>query len=206
MNGIIKVNGYMKKVEEFIITASILLMAVILVANVIGRTLHHTLTFAEELSVLLSVICTFVGTSYCARLGCHITMTAAVDTLPHAGKKICMYIVSIGTAAAMLFLAYWAGVYVLSLYTSGRFSPSLHIPLWIPYLLIPFGLIMTAIQYLIILYLNIRDRDVVHTGIEQLVDETVDMSDEAIAQAAQEAAAEDASPEKNDEKKEGEDV
>lgn len=186
MNGILKINGYMRKVEEFIISTSILIMAIILVANVICRIFNNALTFAEEVCALLAIICTFVGTSYCARLGCHITMTAAVDTLPLIGKKICMYIVCIGTAAAMLFLAYWAGVYVLSLYTSGRFSPSLHIPLWIPYLLIPFGLIMTAIQYLIIFGLNIRDRDVVHTGIDVLVDETVDMSDEAIAEELRE--------------------
>lgn len=182
MNGIIKLNGYVKKVEEFIISASILLMAVILVANVICRMFGSALTFAEEVCALLAIICTFVGTSYCARLGCHITMTAAVDMLPHVGKKVCMYIVCIGTAAAMLFLTYWAAIYVQSLFTSGRFSPSLHIPLWIPYLLIPYGLVTTAFQYLLILGLNIKDQAVVHTGLEVLVDETVDMSDEAIAQ------------------------
>lgn len=181
MNSIIKLNGYIKKVEEFIISASILLMAVILVANVICRMFGSALTFAEEVCALLAIICTFVGTSYCARLGCHITMTAAVDMLPRVGKKICMFIVCIGTAAAMLFLAYWASIYVMSLLTSGRFSPSLHIPLWIPYLLIPYGLVTTSLQYLLILGLNVKDRAVVHTGLEVLVDETVDMSDEAIA-------------------------
>lgn len=183
MDRILKVNRAFKKVEELILSVCIILMAIILVANVIGRTfLNHSLTFAEEFCALLTVMVTFAGTSYCARLSCHICMTAVFDLLPMAGKKVFMFIVSVVTAGSVLYIAYQAILYIMNLQSSGRFTPSLHIPLWIPYLIIPLGLVFTAIQYLVTLGLNFRDRDEIHTGVEKIIDESVNVSDEAIRQ------------------------
>lgn len=184
MESILKFNRLFKKVEEVILSTCILVMAVILVANVVGRTcFQYSLTFAEEICALLTIAVTFAGTSYCARMSCHICMTAVFDLLPHFGKKIFMFIVSVVTAAAMLFLSYLAIKYIMDLYLSGRFTPALHIPLWLPYVIIPVGLVLTAAQYLITLGLNFRDKDTIHIGVERIVDATVDMSDEAIMNA-----------------------
>ena len=190
MESILKFNRIFKKVEEVILSTAIILMAVILVANVIGRMFSRSLTWAEEICALLTVITTFVGTSYCARMSCHITMTAVFDTLPLVGKKIFQFIVTVGTSAAMCYLSYQAIRYILNLQSSGRFTPALHIPLWIPYLMIPIGLISTAIQYLVTLGLNVRDKDIIHVGVETVVDESVDMSDEAAKEALEDATEE----------------
>ena len=192
MESILKLNRLFKNFEEFILSTCILVMAVILVSNVVGRTFfQYSLTFAEEVCALLTIAVTFAGTSYCARMSCHICMTAVFDLLPHVGKKIFMFIVSVITAAAMVFLSYLAIKYIMDLYSSGRFTPALHIPMWLPYVIIPGGLIMTAVQYLITLGLNIQDKENIHIGVEKVVDETVDMSDEAIMNAENEGGTEE---------------
>lgn len=182
MKAVIKINNSLKRVDEFIIYTCIIVVSIILVGNVMGRTfMQHSITWAEEVCTNIMIILTFVGTSYCARMSCHIYMSAIFDALPFKLKKCNQYIISIGVIIGLSAICFYAIIYIMNLIKSGRFTPSLRIPLWIIYLFIPYGLISTIMQHIITIYLNITDKDNVHQGVEQIVDESVDMSDEAIA-------------------------
>ena len=168
MEWIEKINGYVKKVEEFILSYSVILMAIILVANVVGRTFFKvSLTFAEETSSILTVLLTFAGVSYCARMGRHINMTALFDAVPKGGKKTFVFISSIITAGALFYLAFLSSKYVMTVFNSGRYTSALQIPLWIPYIMLPLGFVFAGIQYLIIFVMNLRDKEIVYTSIEK---------------------------------------
>ena len=167
MESILKANARVKKIEEFMMCFFIWMMAITLIGNVVARFFFEkSLSFAEEVSTLYTVVVTFVGTSFCARVGRHITMTAIFDIMPEKIKKGMMIIVSLGTAAAMLFVAYLAAMYCRHLFISGRVTAALQIPLWIPYLIIPIALVFAAIQYLLIFALNVTDHDHVHTCVD----------------------------------------
>lgn len=175
VDGLVKFNGYVKKFEELILSYSILLMTLILVANVIGRLVFsHSLKFAEEAGSMLTIIVTFIGVSYCARVGRHIIMTVFFDIMPPKGKKLFLFISASFTTACLLYLTYLSTNYIMGVYATGRVTPALGLPMWIPYLFVPLGFLMGAFQYLIILLMNIRDKTSYHTCIDPIPDETAD--------------------------------
>lgn len=193
MEFIHKLNGYLQKIEEFVLSWSIILMALILVANVIGRVVFQkSLTFAEEISSILTICLTFAGVSYCARIGRHINMTALFDAVPKNGKKVFLFISSAITFVALLYLAYLSSRYVATVFKTGRYTSALQIPLWIPYLMLPIGFCCAGIQYFIILMMNIMDKDIVHTQIVKGQD------DFAVEEYSNDSAAENTDADKGD--------
>ncbi len=197
MEGLAKFNGYIKKFEEFILSYSILLMTIILVANVIGRLVfNYSLKFAEEAGSMLTIIVTFIGISYCARVGRHIIMTVFFDIMPPKGKKLFLYISSSFTTVCLFFLTYLSTNYIMGVYATGRVTPALGLPMWLPYLFVPLGFLLGAFQYLIILLMNITDKTNYHTCIDPIPDETADpeiliMDREPMADEALEADPQD---------------
>ncbi len=88
MNLVRKIDKAVCKIEEFILSSSIILMAAILIGNVIARRVFKSSwTFAEEVGQLLVVISTFIGLGYGVRKGQHINMSALLDLAPRKGKK-----------------------------------------------------------------------------------------------------------------------
>lgn len=134
-------------VEQGVLIVGILLMAAVTIANVIFRNLGESLSFADELAQILVVIVTFVGVGHGVRNARHIRVSALHDLLPETGQKVLLTIVSFTSSALIALLAVYAIDYVSNLKTSGRVMPSLQFPLWIPYLIVPVGLIIGAAQF-----------------------------------------------------------
>lgn len=83
-----KINKYIGMFEVFVLISCVITMAVILIGNVFSRQLfNNSWKFAEEVGQFLVVIITFIGTSYAARKGKHIRMSALYDILPEKGKR-----------------------------------------------------------------------------------------------------------------------
>ena len=96
MNALLKIDKGISYLEKVIMIIAIIVMASVLFANVVGRIVfHHSLTFAEELGTMGTVYVTFVGLSYCARVGEHIAMTAIFDALKGKARKVLMIIIAL---------------------------------------------------------------------------------------------------------------
>lgn len=155
------INSYCEKFEKFVISWSIILMALIAIVNVLSRNiLNSSLTWAEEVTQFTIIWVTFIGTSYAARIGVHIRMSALSDILGHKTKKYLMILVTAGTAALMFYMAYFGYLYTLKLYTTHRLTLGLHIPLYLVILWVPVGFVMTAIQYILTVLKNFREEEV----------------------------------------------
>ena len=138
----------------------VILMAVNTIANVVGRfAFDHSLAFAEELNSIFILLVTFAGIGYAARRGRHIRMSAIYDACPHGVRRVLMIAISGITAALMLFLAWFSLVYLASLQSQGRVYPALGIPVYVSYLWVPIGLLVTGIQYALTLWKNLREKD-----------------------------------------------
>ncbi len=147
--------------EAVMLAIGVLVMAVISVANVIGRfAFGESLFFAEELNQFIIVLITFVGIGYAARKGRHIRMSAIYDSLPDVWRKVLMVLIALVTAAAMFVLAYYAYLYVAKVAATGRIAPSLRVPVYITFLWVPVGFAITGIQYLLTAVVNLLRRDV----------------------------------------------
>ena len=134
--------------ELLAVGGGVLLMAVIMVANVIGRvTVGQSLRGATEVTEILIFLLTFVGLSYGVRCARHISMSALYDQLAGRLRKGTLVLITFTTGCLMFYLAYEAYGYVASIYERGRATSALQIPLWTVYSVLPIGFFLAGLQY-----------------------------------------------------------
>ncbi len=156
-----RVNSLVERFEKFMISWSIIVMAVVAIANVVGRNLFsYSFTWAEEVTQFAIVWVTFIGASYAARMGVHIRMTAVFDVLAPGLKKMLMIVITFSTAGLMFFLAWYGYQYALNLYTIKRHTLGLQIPLYWIMMWVPLGFALTGIQYLQTGILNMMKKEI----------------------------------------------
>lgn len=155
------IDQFISRIESVILAAGVLLMAFNTMANVVGRFVFgESLFFSGEVNRILIIMITFAGIGYAARHGRHIRMSAIYDALPVGGRKALMISISVFTGLIMLFLLYYSLVYIVDLYSKGRILPALSIPIFLIYLWVPLGFLITAIQYFLTAIKNLTSRDV----------------------------------------------
>ena len=162
-----------KCLECFFVGGSVLLMAAVLGGNFLSRNLFNiSWNAAEEIGLMLLIVLTFVGVSYCARLGRHVRMSILVDLAPHKIKKILLIVTYLVTAFLMFYLAWLGWAWVLKTYNTYRVSPVLRLPLYIVYCAVPFGFFLAGVQYVLIAVKNVVDHDTVWIGLDTKEHET----------------------------------
>ena len=137
-------------IERTLIASSVLLMAFLMSAHVVGNLLFNRgIPGTYEITEMLIVIITFVGVGYAARHARHIRMSAFYDILNQRWRKVLLIIISVGTATLMFYFAYKSAQYDLALYARGRTSSALHIPMWVVNLALPAGFTLAGVQYVL---------------------------------------------------------
>ena len=145
----------LRQIEEKVIAASVILMALILIANVVLRFFNRSFHPTEELSQFLIFFVTFVGTSYAARTGLHIRMSLLNDVLKGAPRKALAIFVSLTTALVLFYVAWLSWRYVQRVGLQNRVSPILQWPVYYVYLIMPLGFLLTGLQYTLTFIRNI---------------------------------------------------
>jgi len=155
------ISSFTESIEKFVVFFSILLMMVNSTANAIGRYVFgKSLFFSEELNQFLIVAVTFIGFAYAVRKGRNIRMTAVYDSLGYGAKKTISTVISITTGLLMFYLAYKAIFYVIEIKELNRLSPALQFPVYIIYSIIPVGLCIAGLQYLIAFFMNVTHKEI----------------------------------------------
>lgn len=178
MDLIKKIDRVVEKIEGFILSSSIILMAVVLIGNVIARRVFNSSwTFAEEVGQILVVIVTFMGLGYGVRKGQHVNMSALVDAAPRKIKKAMAIFIAVVSMITMFFFAYLSYRYTLTVIARGRVTPALELPRYITTMFLPIGFILAGLQYLINLILNLTNKDEIYFNNEEPY---VDFEDESL--------------------------
>lgn len=150
-----------RRFEWIVLSWGVLIMAANSIANVIGRfVFNQSIYFSMELNQFLMVLITFMGLGYAARQGRHIRMSAIYDQLPDAGRKVLMIVIAGVTSIVMFVLAYYAFSYVHRIWELEKVTPSMRVPLWITYVWVPLGFVITGIQYALTVFQNLRSHEV----------------------------------------------
>ncbi|WP_303906799.1 TRAP transporter small permease [Thiohalomonas denitrificans] len=153
---ITKADRLLEAFERLVLSASILLMAAVSIANVASRNLlGQSFTFVEELNQILMILITFVGIGYGVRHARHIRMSAIYDQLKGTVRKALMVIVSLATGILLLVLAWYAVQYVIGVYRTGSVTPAMRVPLYLVYAWVPVGFVVGGIQYLLAAWRNL---------------------------------------------------
>lgn len=151
----------LSKVEEAILGYSVIVMALVLIGNVVSRSVfNRSWTFAEEIGQALIIIMTFTGIGYGAKKARHICMSAIFDMVPDKVKKIFIYVITSITSVSMFYLAYIALEYVQRVHMLGRLTPALQIPIYLIYTIVPIGFALGGIQYARNFWINVKEKEV----------------------------------------------
>ncbi|WP_166418352.1 TRAP transporter small permease [Cochlodiniinecator piscidefendens] len=152
-----KVDAAIGRVEIWILSWGVILMAVNTIANVFGRyVFNQSIYFSEELNEFLIIIVTFMGLGYATRKGIHIRMSAIYDALPPKIRKGLMVIIAAITSVMMAILAWYAFEYVQKVASRGRITPALQFPLYLTYIWVVVGLVLASFQYLLTAIRNLN--------------------------------------------------
>ncbi|WP_095742923.1 TRAP transporter small permease [Sediminibacillus massiliensis] len=155
------IDKFILKLEEIILSYAVLLIAVMVVGNVLSRAITgSSWSFSNEISKFAIVLATFMGISYAARKGRHISMSAFYDLAPFKVRKALAIFIPAVTAIILFVLTYYSSLHVISIYESGRVTTALQLPSYYISIFIPIGLFMGGIQYLRNVWINIREKEV----------------------------------------------
>jgi len=161
LNLLKKVDFYIMKAEEYILSYAVIIIAVMVVGNVLSRAITgSSWTFSGEISRFAVILATFMGISYAARKGRHISMTALFDTVPFKLRKALAIFIPAVTALVLFILTYLAYKYLYSVYESGRTTSALQIPYYLMIMFVPIGLFLGGLQFLRNMWINIKEKEV----------------------------------------------
>ncbi len=146
--------------EVSVLSLGVFLLAAILIANVIARNFFRSIYYAEEVSMILVIIITFVGVSYAVRKARHIRMGAIFDAFNPKLQKIMLIIIAAYSATVMFLMAYYAYVYMMTIRLTMQVTPSLRIQYWLILIVVVLGFASAGIQYARTILKNIIEKDV----------------------------------------------
>lgn len=159
MKVIIKINRILERLGVAIIILLTAAMAILLMANVFCRyVLKDSLSFAEELGIILFIAVTYLSCPYATRYNKHIRMSAFIERMKKIKKPYCM-VIDFLTAAGFLYLGYMMLRYTMNVFALHAATPALHIPRWIIVSPVWIGLICTGLQFILLFILNLTDKE-----------------------------------------------
>ena len=152
-----RLSRFQRRLEEFVLAASILLIAGLTLWNAASRSLWgSSIAATEEVSRFLIIVVTFAGLSYAASQGRHIRMTAFYDQFGTRQRKALMLVITASTSALLFLMSGYAVEYVLVMRRLGSVSPVLQVPLYLVYAAAPAGLALAGLQYALAAVRNLR--------------------------------------------------
>jgi len=145
-----KIDYFLDKLEEYLISISLLIIISVLFANVIGRYFFlHSIAWAEELSRYLNIWAVFIGVSAGVKKGVHIGIPAFVNlVIPEREKKAAVILAEIIALSFCVFIAYYGYKLSVAQFEMKQYSPALELPIGLAYSAIPVGMLLSSIRYL----------------------------------------------------------
>jgi TRAP-type C4-dicarboxylate transport system permease small subunit len=146
---------YIDRLSELAGYISAVLILVSMLVVCYGVALRYVLgastVWQLELSTYFLMFAAFVGGAYGLKHGDHVNLSLIVDRLP---EKLRIYVQLLASVLGFVFIAIVAVIaYVLWWETTeaGRTSGTAwNVPLTYPYLIVPLGMTLIALQYLVI--------------------------------------------------------
>jgi|SRR5690625_1706384 len=147
-----------KRLEESVLVLTMAVMVLIMFVQSTSRYVTGTsFSWGSELAQYLHIWQIWIGASLAVRVQAHVRVDVFINLLP---SKIRRYMNLLGLLCWFFFagfLAYEGSKYVMEVLATGQTSPSLHVPMWIPYLAIPIGgslMIIRLIQQFYFIFTN----------------------------------------------------
>lgn len=124
-------------------------MAVIVAAAVVFRyVFNDPLFWAGEVSIFLLIYITFIGGSLGLKYKTQASVTLLTDYLPEKVNKWIAVFAHIFMLAFMAILLFYCIIWITSPSVAIQRSSAILLPMWIPYAILPVGLLFATIHLL----------------------------------------------------------
>lgn len=141
--------------ERIFITASLIIMSVVLFAQVIMRYfLRSPFVWSEELARYLLVWSAILGVSLAVREGRHISVDFLPVVLGERSNRIFAVLAHLGVLAFSIIMVTASVPLIQRLAMIGQTSPALGIPMWWIYAAVPAGFALATLRTLQALWLD----------------------------------------------------
>ena len=141
--------------EEGFIALLLALMTLITFSQVVARYFFSTgFGWALELTTYLFAWLVLFGVSYGIKVGAHIGIDILVRQLPHQWRRIVGLLAVLACCAYCIILLVGATGYVYKIYEVGIEAQDLPIPRWIPFIMLPLGLLLALLRLMHIAWLT----------------------------------------------------
>ncbi len=143
--------------EELCIGYLLVFIATVATIHVIVRyTFGIAYDWIDECSRYMCILITFVGAGVCARKGSHFCMDALLQYVSNRSKHFLKVLANLVSTLTMAVVCYYAWIQIEKLHRFGATTPSLEIPMYIPYLPIGIFTAVIAVHFCIKTYSHIK--------------------------------------------------
>lgn len=137
----------MERFEESILVLTLATMVILILIQVIGRYIFQSApSWTEEMARYIHIFQVWIGASYAVKIQKHIRIEAFLNIFSGITRKFLESLSIIIWFLLALFIAIFGTQLVLHSLRNGQVTPALQIPMWIPFLAIPFGGIGMSIR------------------------------------------------------------
>lgn len=150
-NPLFRLINRLSQISGYLAALSILAATLIIVQQVVVRYVFKFPTIWQvETAVYLLIAATFLGAPYGLKENAHINIDLLIIHISAAKRRKLDLVTSVVAMAFCFFLAYRGGVMWWEAFEGHwRSSSLLSVPLVYPYTLIPVGMFLTGLQYIV---------------------------------------------------------
>ena len=161
-----------RTLEKVLLVIPLAFLFVCIVINILMRAFFQSgISWLEEFSRYVFVFSTFLGASIAVESDQHPKMTAVVDAVPAGAGQILKIAGNLLCAVLCLAVAYYGYQQILKMIANGAMASSVPVPLYVPYLIIPLGMLVSSIRYLCLVWQSVRALSGADTADERGGDE-----------------------------------
>lgn len=139
---------FIDKTAEYISSTLLIATSMLVFIQVILRYFfNYSISWSEEVSLLMIVWFIFIGCSVTAKEDGHISMEILENILPKKGKMVSVIIVNIINVIFCGIIIYAGIGMVRNAIELNSLATSINMPLWFTYVSVPVGMTLMLIQY-----------------------------------------------------------
>lgn len=146
-----------RRLEWVCLVIPMAVLCLLIVINILMRAFMASgISWLEEFSRYVFVFCTFLGASIAVETDQHPKMTALVDGVPYKASLVLKIVGDLFCCVLSILVAYYGCTQISRMMSMGAQATSMPIPMFVPYLIIPVGMLVAGVRYLCLAICNIR--------------------------------------------------
>jgi TRAP-type C4-dicarboxylate transport system permease small subunit len=136
------------RISGLLSAASLVLICVLIIAQVVARNLGSTVRDAEEFAAWAMAAAGFFGLPYALHCGSHIRVEVVMRFIPESLHHLLEVLVSVIGLLLSAYMAWYCTAFVIESYSFNEVSQGLiPVPLWLPQLPMALGTILLMIAF-----------------------------------------------------------